>query len=76
MNLKSFSLFLLLSVCINFSLAAQEKIPIDHSVYDDWRNVENPVISNNGKFVAYAVNPQKGDGNLYLYDAEKKKAFS
>ena len=42
------------------------KIPLDHSVYDSWNRLEKAKISNNGDWVSYEVNPQKGDGNLIL----------
>ncbi|TDO28074.1 S9 family peptidase [Sediminibacterium goheungense] len=43
-----------------------QKKPLDHTVYDGWESLGERVISNNGKYVAYAVNPQEGDGNLYI----------
>ncbi|GAB2689426.1 prolyl oligopeptidase family serine peptidase [Mucilaginibacter koreensis] len=42
------------------------KKPIDHSVYDGWQSISNERISNNGKWVVYAVKPQQGDANLYI----------
>jgi dipeptidyl aminopeptidase/acylaminoacyl peptidase len=43
-----------------------QKKPLDHTVYDGWEAIGERVISNDGKYVAYAVNPQEGDGNLYI----------
>lgn len=54
--------FLLLT---GISTFAQKK-PLDHSVYDNWQSIGERVISNDGKYVAYAVNPQEGDGMVYL----------
>jgi dipeptidyl aminopeptidase/acylaminoacyl peptidase len=44
----------------------QPKKPIDHSVYDGWQSISNERISNNGKWIVYAVKPQQGDANLYI----------
>jgi len=64
-----FIAFLSVSVLIHFSFSAvsQDKIPLDHSVYDSWKDLKNPVISNDGSRIAFEINPQKGDGKLFLY---------
>src|SRR5574343_1136234 len=46
-------------------LSAQKK-PLDHSVYDGWESIQERVLSNNGEYVAFTVNPQEGDGRLVL----------
>lgn len=43
-----------------------QKKPLDHSVYDGWEALGERAISNDGKYLAYAVNPQEGDGVLYI----------
>jgi dipeptidyl aminopeptidase/acylaminoacyl peptidase len=50
---------------LSLSLLAQKK-PLDHSVYDGWQSIGERAISNNGKFVAYTVTPQEGDGMLVI----------
>lgn len=62
-------IILLISFCLP-GMQAQEKIPLDHSVYDDWKSIQNSSISNDGKLVTYEIVPQEGDGLLFLYDAE------
>ena len=69
MKLKILLSFILLSSFLSH-LIAQEKIPINHSVYDDWKSIQNYSISNNGDWVTYAINPQEGDGQLFLYNAK------
>ena len=54
-------------------LAAQKK-PLDHDVYDGWQAVSGTVLSPSGKVLSYAVNPQEGDGTLYVRIAGKKGA--
>jgi len=43
-----------------------QKIPLDHSIYDSWKDLRRSVISDDGKWVCYEINPQQGDGWLYL----------
>ncbi|GAB2815328.1 alpha/beta hydrolase family protein [Ferruginibacter profundus] len=59
-------LFLILFLFIVSSATAQNKKPLDHSVYDSWKSIGERMISNNGKFVVYTVNPQEGDGELVI----------
>lgn len=49
-----------------------QKKPLDHSVYDNWQSIADRTISRNGQFVAFAVNPQEGDGILYVKTASGK----
>ena len=72
MSFKSLFFLAVLSMLF-LGLVAQDKIPLNHSVYDDWKSVSNYSISNNGNWVSYVINPQEGDGFLYLFDASKKK---
>ena len=51
-------------------LVLAQKRTIDPSVYDSWKKIENAVISNDGKFVAYEITPHKGDGFLYILHTE------
>ena len=45
-----------------------EKRPLDHSVYDSWKAISHQIISDNGELIAYEINPQQGDGWLYIYN--------
>src|SRR5512142_1055496 len=51
----------LLLVCACCALA-QNKRPITHKDYDGWQNIQNQALSPDGKFVAYGLFPQEGDG--------------
>ena len=55
------------------ALAAQKK-PLDHDVYDSWQAVSGTVLSPSGKVISYAVNPQEGDGTLFIRITGKKGA--
>ncbi|MBQ7708906.1 MAG: S9 family peptidase [Bacteroidales bacterium] len=64
--------FLLPCLLISLALQAQKK-PLDHSVFDSWQSVANPLISSSGQVVSYEVNPQEGDGTLYIRVLGKKQ---
>lgn len=56
------------SLCLLSVGGFAQKKPLDHSVYDSWQSIgaADRAISNDGKYVIYAVNPQEGDGVLYI----------
>ncbi len=67
MKRQLFLLHLILTFAISLpGFALTEKIPLDHTVYDDWKNISRPQLSADGRWANYEVNPQKGDGCLIL----------
>jgi dienelactone hydrolase len=58
-------IFLIL-FCIPFLVVAQQKVPLNHSVYDSWESIGEKYISNNGAIVVYTINVQEGDGRLVI----------
>jgi dipeptidyl aminopeptidase/acylaminoacyl peptidase len=56
--------------------SGQDKVPLDHSVYDDWKSLNREAISDDGSYITYEINPQEGDGYLYLYDIKNKQLDS
>ena len=65
--MKKIVFFLLLLT--NASVHAQKK-PLDHTVYDSWQSIGEKKISNNGKWIAYVINVQEGDGNLVIQSTD------
>ncbi|HAC40825.1 MAG TPA: hypothetical protein DCF48_04570, partial [Rikenellaceae bacterium] len=65
-------IFLLPCLLLSVSLQAQKK-PLDHSVFDSWQSVAHTAISPSGQVVTYEVNPQEGDGTLYIHVSGKKQ---
>ena len=65
-NLLTILSLLILSVCF-----AQKK-PLDHSVYDGWQHIGERMISNDGKWVVYTIDPQQGDNELVIQSADAK----
>ena len=55
-------IFLLSTLCPAFA----QKKPLDPTVYDNWQRIGERVLSADGKYVAYTVIPQEGDGRLYI----------
>ena len=51
-----------------FSVFAQTapKRPLNHRDYDGWRTIVNQVLSRDGKFLAYSLFPEDGDGELVV----------
>ena len=45
---------------------AQSKRPLNHNDYDGWRSIVGQKLSNDGKFLAYGLFPQEGDGEVVV----------
>ena len=66
MRKNIFPLLAVLAVfCCSSSLFAQKK-PLDHDVYDSWQSVSGVKMSDDGRVIVWNVNPQEGDGTLYV----------
>jgi len=75
----SFAIASLLIMMLSLNTQAQNnttKKVLSPEVYPIWRNISNPQISVDGKWISYEINPQKGDGYLYIYNTETKKLDS
>src|SRR5207237_1226470 len=47
--------------------AAQEaKRPLRHGDYDGWKTIQSPVLSRDGKYLAYNLLPADGDGEFVV----------
>ncbi|HEX4232620.1 MAG TPA: prolyl oligopeptidase family serine peptidase [Bryobacteraceae bacterium] len=45
---------------------AIEKRVLRHTDYDSWRHIQNQELSNDGRWLAYALFPQQGDGEVIV----------
>ncbi len=63
--------------CLVLAAVAQTtaKRPLHHRDYDSWRTIQNPTLSRDGKFLAYALFPEEGDGELVIRDLVTGKEF-
>src|SRR5947207_12922467 len=48
------------------ALAGAHKKPITHDVYDSWKSIQGTKLSRDGVWLAYALTPQDGDGELVV----------
>jgi dipeptidyl aminopeptidase/acylaminoacyl peptidase len=60
---KALPIFTLLAAV---GVTAQTKRPLTHMDYDGWKNIQNQALSNDGKFLAYGLFPQEGDGEVVI----------
>jgi dipeptidyl aminopeptidase/acylaminoacyl peptidase len=56
-------IFFLLTVV---SFAQTAKRPLHHRDYDGWNSIQSQALSRDGKFLAYALFPEDGDGQLVV----------
>jgi len=71
MSRRIFALFL---VAMG-SLAAGSKRPLTHQDYNGWRSIVSPVLSHNGRYLAYGLFPQEGDGVVVVRDLQSKQEW-
>ncbi len=53
-------------LAISAALAQTAKRPLNHKDYDGWRAITGQKLSPDGKYLAYGVFPQEGDGELIV----------
>ncbi|MCX6138001.1 MAG: prolyl oligopeptidase family serine peptidase [Ignavibacteriales bacterium] len=67
--MKYFFQAILLILCsMNLPAQSAAKKPLTHDVYDAWKKISGEQISNDGKWIAYNVEPQDGDPILVLFN--------
>ncbi|MEQ1822121.1 MAG: prolyl oligopeptidase family serine peptidase [Fimbriimonadaceae bacterium] len=57
-------------------IAWSQKKPLDHTVYDGWRSIASPTLSNDGMWVAYGYQPQEGDRVNEVKSADGNKTYT
>lgn len=58
-------ILLLAATVATLTLQAERK-PLTHDLYDNWKQIERPTLTNDGAWMAFEIAPQKGDGELIL----------
>ena len=71
--MKKFLLSIFTISLATAGMTGAEKKILDHTSFDDWKSVQTNAITNNGGWSAYQVNPQEGDGVLYLRNNKSGK---
>lgn len=64
--LRIFILFCMLGAVQASIAQTTAKRPLNHSDYDRWQSVRLEKHANNGQWIAYQVDPQEGDGSLFV----------
>src|SRR5262245_65125336 len=69
MRLLSLSARALLIAALPLPLLAQstQKKALTQADWDRWRSITNPTLSNDGKWAAYTLTPQVGDGEFVVH---------
>ncbi|MBK7869774.1 MAG: hypothetical protein IPJ74_03350 [Saprospiraceae bacterium] len=67
------TLMLGMSVLLSINAQSPAKKILDHSEFDTWKEIQQPQISNDGRWVVYELNPDIGDGKLFIYDGNTGK---
>jgi len=75
MIMEKNKIFVLIFLLFAGSVTAQ-KPALDHSVYDGWKSLVSPIISDDAKWVTYNINPQQGDGWLFIFNVTQGRKDS
>ena len=62
------NIFIVCFILIAAFATAQNKKPLTHDVYDGWKSIGERMISNDGNYAVYTINPQEGDGELTIHN--------
>lgn len=57
---------LLFVIALAGSAQTASKRSLQHRDYDSWRSIQSQVLSSDGKFLAYGLFPEEGDGELVV----------
>lgn len=61
----------MLALALLSGVTLSAKKPLDHDAFDSWNNVRIHPMSLQGKWAAYSINPQEGDGRLVFHNVAK-----
>lgn len=60
----------------NQAQAQQPKRPLDHDAYDGWSSIEDERLSDDGRWILYALAPQEGDAVLHVKSITSETAYT
>jgi dipeptidyl aminopeptidase/acylaminoacyl peptidase len=72
--MKKLVYLLLLFIVVQPAIAQKKAQPavtkkaLSHEVYDSWKEVNFKAITADGKYAAFTINPQDGDGKVVMHD--------
>lgn len=59
-------LFLCSILALSRGVVEAQKVPLTHQVYDSWQRIGERVLSPDGNWAVFTIDPQEGDGTLVL----------
>ncbi|MDD4638668.1 MAG: hypothetical protein PHT63_02785, partial [Bacteroidales bacterium] len=68
------SIFTILLVIFSLSSFAQKK-PLDHSVYDGWKNIGAFTMTEDAQYTLFMINPQEGDSKFVSHNISTGEQF-
>ncbi len=72
---RKFAVFAFVILGVFSGVLAAAKRPLTHQDYDSWRSILNPALSNDGRYLAYGLFPQAGDGVVVVRDLKSGKEW-
>jgi len=66
----------LIILTLSSALFAQDKKPLDHSVYDIWNQIRSRNISNNGQWIYLSVGPDEKDTELRIRNVTNDQSYT
>src|ERR1700754_1543652 len=72
---RSIAVLCLAALLIPAVTFAQQKRPLTAADYDSWRSIQGQTLSRDGKYLAYALVPQDGDGEIVVRHLESGKEW-
>jgi dipeptidyl aminopeptidase/acylaminoacyl peptidase len=67
------TLALIASIVFSVAVSAQDKKPLDHTVYNNWKDITNLRVSADGKFISWEIQPGQADGMLCVFSPASGK---
>lgn len=65
--MKKLSLLLIILFALPFCVFGQKK-PLDHSVYDNWKNIGGFDMTEDAKYTLFYISAQEGDGCIVAHN--------
>ena len=72
---RSLLITLPVAACLFTAVEAQDKRPLDHSVYDGWNRITASAISRDGRWMFYRLTPGLGDSRLVVNNTASGQEF-
>src|SRR6185369_1019337 len=72
---RQIAMLCMAALLVSSGALAQQKRSLTHADYDAWRSILGQTLSRDGKYLAYVLAPQDGDGELVVRQLESGKEW-